>query len=269
MGSERDVESTRAFGRAVDFGRTAAEYRRFRAGFPLAFFETLMARGWIAAGRRALDLGTGTGTVARGLAELGLHVVATDPAAPLLAQARELDREAGVNVDHREGRAESIELDDASLDVVTAGQCWHWFDRGRAAAEVLRVLRPAGRVIVAHFDWIPVPGNVVAATEELISAANPAWTMGGGSGLYPRWLLDLGVAGFVELETFSFDMEQPYTHEAWRGRVRASAGIKASLDEAGIERFDRALAEVLATRFPEDPLLVRHRVWAVSGRRPG
>lgn len=264
---EQDIPSTKAFGRSVDFGRAADEYRRFRAGFPAAFFDALAARGWIAAGQRALDLGTGTGTVARGLAERGLEVIASDPATSLLAQAVELDRAADVSVDYRVGRAEAIAAADASLDLVTAGQCWHWFDRDAAAAEVARVLRPGGRVVVAHFDWVPLPGNVVEATEELIRAHNPRWTMGGGTGLYPQWLRDLGSAGFEALETFSFDVAQPYSHAAWRGRIKASAGVSASLDAAATERFDAALARRLAERFPDDPLAVPHRVWAVGGVR--
>lgn len=265
MTSGLDVSSIREFGRNVDFGRTSIEYRRYRLGFPPAFFDALGARGWIAQGQRALDLGTGTGTIARGLAERGLSVLAMDPATALLDQAAELDREAGVAVDYREGRAEAIEVPDGTFDVVTAGQCWHWFDRSRAAAEAARVLAPRGRLIIAHSDWVPLPANVVEATEHLIQDFNPAWTMGGGTGLYPQWLMDLATGGFDRIETFSFDVEQPYSHEAWRGRIRASAGVKASLDQAAIERFDRALAEMLSAQFPDDTLLVPHRIWVASG----
>lgn len=267
MTDGRDMHSTRAFGESVDFGRTARDYRRFRAGFPPAFFDALAARGWITAGQRALDLGTGTGTVARGLAARGLRLTATDPKAALLEEAAALDRAEGVAVDYRVGKAEAIDAPEAAFDLVTAGQCWHWFDRDAAAGEAARVLRPGGRIVVAHFDWVPLPGNVVEATEALIRAHNPQWTMGGGTGLYPAWLRDLATAGFGDLETFSFDLDQPYSHAGWRGRIKASAGVSASLDAAATERFDAALAEVLATDFPEDPLAVPHRVWAVSGVR--
>jgi ubiquinone/menaquinone biosynthesis C-methylase UbiE len=157
MTHKQDIPSTRAFGRSVDFGRTATEYRRYRAGFPPAFFDALETRGWIAQGQRALDLGTGTGTVARGLAERGLSVLATDPATALLEQAAEIDREAGVVVDYRAGRAEAIDAPDGTFDLVTAGQCWHWFDQPRATAEAARVLAAGGRIIIAHFDWLPCP----------------------------------------------------------------------------------------------------------------
>jgi SAM-dependent methyltransferase len=267
MTRTQDIEATHAFGQSVDFGRTATEYRRYRAGFPRSFFDSLEIRGWISVGQRALDLGTGTGTVARGLAERGLSVVAIDPATALLEQAAALDRDAGIVIDYREGRAEALDVPTGAFNVVTAGQCWHWFNRPVAAAEAARVLAPSGRLVVAHFDWLPLPGNVVEATEALILKFNPSWTMSGGTGIYPQWLRDLSGAGFKALETFSFDVIQPYTQEGWRGRIRASAGVKASLDAAAIDQFDQELAELIKARFPDDPLLVPHRVWAVSGVR--
>ncbi|MXY35877.1 MAG: hypothetical protein F4Y54_03750, partial [Dehalococcoidia bacterium] len=51
----------------VDFGRAASDYATFRAGFPDRFFDELEAHGVGFAGIDAVDLGTGTGTVARGL----------------------------------------------------------------------------------------------------------------------------------------------------------------------------------------------------------
>ncbi|RFU85605.1 class I SAM-dependent methyltransferase [Streptomyces triticagri] len=250
-----------------DFGRTADDYARHRAGFPPELVTRLAERGVAVDGRDVVDLGTGTGTLARLFALAGGRVTGVDPAAPLLQQAEALDREAGVNVTHRVATAEDTGLAGGGYDVVSAGQCWHWFDAPRAAAEVRRLLRPGGRVVIAHFDWLPLPGNAVAATEELITEFNPDWAYGGGTGLYPRWLTDLAVAGFGGIETFSFDLDVPYTPEAWTGRIRASAGVGASLAEAEVDRFTDALESVLRTRFPGDVLEILHRTWAVTAVR--
>ncbi len=221
-----------------------------------------------ARGQRVVDVGTGTGSVARGFALRGCEVIGIDPSEQLIEQAKRLDEEAGVNVEYRIARAEDTGLSDKSVDVYAAGQCWHWFDRPRAAAEARRVLAAGGTIVICHFDWLPLDGNVVEATEQLILAHNPGWGAAGGRGMYPAWTTDVATAGFTGIETFSYDEPVHYTHEGWRGRIRASAGVAASLDAEAVQRFDADLAKLLTQRFPEDPLEVPHRVWALLAHRP-
>lgn len=250
---------------APDFGLTAADYGAHRAGFPAELGRRLVEMGAVRAGDRALDVGTGTGALARLLAPHVRSLLGTDPSERLLRQARELT--TAPNVEYEAGSAEDTALPDASFDLVTAGQCWHWFDGDRAAAELRRVLRPDGRIVIAHFDWIPLPGNMVEATESLILELNPGWSLGGGTGIHPRWLTDLAGAGFEDLRTLSFDLAVPYSHKAWIGRIRASAGVGASLPPPEVERFSARLAALLADRFPGDPLEVPHRAWAVTAEK--
>jgi SAM-dependent methyltransferase len=252
----------------ADFGKTANDYGRHRAGFPDEFFDRLVASGILRAGMRALDLGTGTGTIARGLAIRGCDASGLDRSAPLMEQAAELDRAAGVQVSYVSAAAEQTGFPAAQFDLVTAGQCWHWFDRPRAAAESRRVLKPGGRLVIGHFDWIPLPGNMVEATERLIEKHNPNWKFGGGLGIYPQWPRDMAVAGLKNIETFSFDIEVIFTHEAWRGRIRASAGVGASLAPEAVAAFDDELRAMLAEHWPTDPMPVMHRVFAAIGVAP-
>jgi SAM-dependent methyltransferase len=253
----------------VDFGKTAGDYARHRVGFPDAFFTRLFDEGLARPGESALDLGTGTGTVARGLALRGCAVTGLDPSAALLAQAAALDRAAGVQVRQVRSTVEAADFAPASFDLLTAGQCWHWFDRPRAAALARRWLRPGGRLVIAHFDWLPLAGNMVEDTERLIRAHNPAWHLGGNSGLYPAWLKEVRETGFGDVRTFSFDMVVPYSHADWRGRIRASAGVGASLEPAAVERFDAELGALLTERHPAEPMAVPHCVWGLSAVAPG
>lgn len=250
----------------VDFGRTSKDYARHRAGFPESLFDRLARYAVGLPGQRIVDLGAGTGTLARGFARRGCDVTGIDVAAQQLAQARELDQIAGVQVVYHVAPAEDTGLPAASFDVVTAGQCWHWFDRPRAASEVNRLLRPGGALVIAHYDWLPLAGNVVELTEALIEKHNPAWRFGGGAGIYPQWFRDVAEAGFAEIESFTYDEPAIYDHASWRGRVRASAPIGGNLPADDVARFDADLAAALASRFPDEPLLVPHRVFALICR---
>lgn len=250
----------------TNFGAAAVDYAKHRAGFPESFFERVERLGLFREGDRVVDVGTGTGTLARGFARRGARVVGIDPDERLMEQARALDGAAGVHVEYLTGKAERIPLPDACAELVSAGQCWHWFDGAKAAAEFARIAKPGARALVAHFDWVPLPGNVVEATERLILAYNPAWRLGGGDGIHPESLPHLHAAGFREVETFSYDMDALYTPEAWRGRIRASAGVGASLPPDRVRAFDMDLARLLAESFPAEVLAVHHRVFAISAK---
>jgi ubiquinone/menaquinone biosynthesis C-methylase UbiE len=142
-----------------DFGATALDYARHRAGFPDSLFERLKPFGVGEAGQSVVDLGTGTGTLARGFARRGCRVLGVDIADRLLEQARALDAAEGLEVEYRIARAERTGLPERCAEVVSAGQCWHWFDRAAVAAEAARILMPRGTVVIAYFDWLPLPAT--------------------------------------------------------------------------------------------------------------
>ncbi len=251
-----------------DFGLTVADYAQHRADFPVELFERLAAHEFGLAGQRLLDLGTGTGALARVFATAGCQVTGLDPSAEMLGGARQLARDLGRRIDWLQSRAEQTGLRSQSFDLICAGQCWHWFQAAQAAREAARVLKPEGRLMIAQFDWLPIAGNLVAAVEELILRYSPTWHLGGGTGLYPERFVQLGEAGFVDIESFSFDVQVPYSQEAWRGRIRASAGVGGSLAAEEVARFDAEHQELLLRDFPQDPLAVPHRVFAILARPP-
>lgn len=249
-----------------NFGAAARDYAKHRAGFPDSFYDRLQSIGIGLPGQVVADIGTGTGTLARGFALRGCHAIGIDPDERLLEQARQLDREAGVNVDYRTGVAEQIPLVDTCADVISAGTCWHWFDGPAAAGETRRIGKPGAYVVLAFFAWLPLSGNVVEATERLIEKHNPDWHYGGGNGFYYECIDHLQQAGMDNIETFSYDVHVPYTQEGWRGRIRASAGVGASMTPAEVQVFDAELAALLESSFNKEPLRVHHRVFTVIGR---
>ena len=108
-------------------------------------------------GDRLLDVGCGTGEVVRALAGLvgpdGI-VVGVEPSATMLHEARRRTRETTVRVEFCSGDISRLHFDDAAFDAVTCERVFQHLDTPDAAlAELVRVTRPGGRVVVIDTDW--------------------------------------------------------------------------------------------------------------------
>lgn len=245
-----------------DYGAAAQDYARFRAGFPPRFFEHLIGMGLGKRDQQVVDMGCGTGTLALGFALRGAQVTAVDPAHAMVAMTQQLAQARGLNIRTRLGRAETFTTSPPGADLITCGQCWHWFDRPRAAVQLIKALAPGGALVICHLDWLARPGTPAGVTHGIIESLGiqPDLTFD-TVGIYPQWAVDVAQAGFVDTETFSFEWTVPYDIEGWRGRMRASAWADP--------RLDAALTEALQTCWPDGALQVPHRVWALVTRRPG
>ncbi|GAB4500343.1 MAG: hypothetical protein OHK003_20140 [Anaerolineales bacterium] len=73
---------------AYNFGLTAHDYAKYRAGFPNDFFERVFNEKIVREGDALVDLGTGTGALAREFAARGCQVIGVDISAQLLEQAQ-------------------------------------------------------------------------------------------------------------------------------------------------------------------------------------
>ncbi len=253
----------------VDFGRHSEDYADYRPGFPASFYRRLDAIARIE-GSRSLDLATGPGTVALELAALGSTVVGIDVSAGQVATARSVARERnlGGRARFQVANAEETGLDADAFDLVTAGQCWHWFDSAAAMAEAQRVLRPGGVLAIAHYCYLAEHSPVARDTEELILEFNPSWTMAGWSGIFPELIDEVIRRGFRLVEQFCYQHLEEFSHAAWRGRIRTCNGVgSGGLPPAEVPRFDRALGRLLSEKYP-DPVPVEHRVWCVVARKP-
>lgn len=221
-------------------------------------------------GSRSLDLATGPGTIALELARRGSSVVGLDVSAGQVATANRVSKERNLEdkAHFRVGNAEHTGLKAGSFDMVTAGQCWHWFDSAAAMAEALRVLRPGGVLVIGHYSYLAAHSAVARDTEELILEFNPSWSMAGSTGILPELIDEVILGGFRLVEQFCYQHHEEFSHARWRGRMRTCNGVgSGGLPPSEVLRFDEALGRLLSKRYP-DPMLVDHRVWCVVARKP-
>ena len=130
-----------ARGPHTSFAEVADAYERGRPEYPGE------AVRWLAGDEvgDVVDLGAGTGKLTRALVALGHRVTAIEP----LPEMLELLPASAPGAFAILGNAEIIPLPDASADVVTSAQAFHWFDHPVALPEIARILRPGGRLAIA------------------------------------------------------------------------------------------------------------------------
>ncbi len=127
------------------FSDRAGDYAAGRPSYPAAVLDVLFDGLGDPASAVVVDLGAGTGISARLLASRGARVLALEPNRAMREAA-----EPDPRVEWLAAGAERTGLDEASVDLVTAFQAFHWFDHDEALREMVRILRPGGRAAVVY-----------------------------------------------------------------------------------------------------------------------
>jgi SAM-dependent methyltransferase len=135
--------------RALSFGRGAVEYERVRPEYSQEALDLVTARLGLEPEAEVLDLAAGTGKLTRALVERFARVTAVEPDPGMRAVLSQVTDCYLV----LEGRAEAIPLPDGAVDAVFVGQAFHWFSTPEAVAEMARVLRPGGGLVMIWNAW--------------------------------------------------------------------------------------------------------------------
>lgn len=244
-------------GRTIDWGKASIDYAKFRSGQPDSFFDLMRAFGIGTQGQEILDLGTGTGAIALRYAQRGAHVTGIDISPEQIAAAQKMAQEQRVNVEFQVCAAERLTFPKQSFDVVTANQCWLYFNKTDVIRQVLWVLKEKGLLVTSHCSWLPLADPIAQKSEDLVREFNPDWTAHSWVGevpAMPAWALgSFRLRGF-----FCYDEALPFTRESWAGRIRACRGIGASLDAERVAEFDKQHMQMLSAG-PEK-FTVLHRI---------
>lgn len=193
------------------FGAKVADYVASRPDYPTALFDWLQAEGVLRVGSRVADVGAGTGLLTRDLLSRGAQVLAVEPNEAMRGAC---DRLLGHRAGYRSapGRAEALPVADASLDLITAAQAFHWFEGPATRREFDRALVAGGAVALVWNDRLD--------DDPLTRATNQVFEHFGGE----RRAAMLGDADRSAVDAFF----APRVGRVWHG------GHHHALDEAGL-----------------------------------
>lgn len=234
--------------RARSFDGWADEYERYRPGYPVELFDLIADRLGLPADAEVVDLGAGTGKVARAAAGRGWHVIAVEPGKAMLDVLRRQAAAERLEVELVRGTAERTGLPSATVDAALAGEAYHWFDAPAALAEMGRIVRPGGGI---SFFWNVIDGDrlaLIAGERRLVAehgiAGPEALTRPGARAETGDAVRAAGVFG--EPEFVQLSHVRVMTGEEYVGLANTKSHLRTAPPEVQ-ERYERAFREMLAS----------------------
>jgi ubiquinone/menaquinone biosynthesis C-methylase UbiE len=162
-------------------GRTG-NYSRSRPDYPDEIIDHLVKDRVIGTGSLIADIGSGTGKLSRLFLKHGFSVICVEPNPEMREQAKR-DLMEFSNVTINDATAENTGLPDHSVDIVVAGQAFHWFDPMAAGKEFLRILKPGGKVALIWNDRVQNSGSFNEDYERICSTYSNGYHKSGSRSL--------------------------------------------------------------------------------------
>jgi len=238
------------------FSRQASDYRRHRPGYPPALFSYLASLA--PAAERALDVATGSGQAAVGLADHFASVRATEPSRAQLERAMPHPKVA-----YALESAEDISAPEGPFDLLTVAQAAHWFDLPRFYREAQRVLKPGGVIALWTYGMLSAVGGVDAVIADFYrDVVGPYWPR-------ERHHVEEGYARlpfpFEEITAPHFALQKDWSLEDAIGYLRSWSAVQRYTRLRGRDPMDIVIAP-LASAWGEGRRLVSWPVRLRIGR---
>lgn len=224
-------------GKAFDWGRTSGDYAKYRDIYPEIFYEKIVKRNLCTQGQHVLDLGTGTGVLPRNMYRYGAQWIGTDISENQILQAEKLSEESNMKLQYQAVAAEDVDFPDDTFDVITACQCFWYFDYEKVMPNLSRMLKKDGRLLLLYMAWLPFEDKIAHASEELVLQYNPKWS-GAGETMHPIFVPDCVYETFETAYHEEYEVDIPFTKETWHGRMKACRGVGASLSPEEIAKWE-------------------------------
>lgn len=252
-------------GKAFDWGKTSEYYAKYRDIYPEVFYSKVADRGLCIKGQNVLDLGTGTGVFARNMYKYGATWTGIDISPEQIEQAKRLSFEAKMDIEFKTVSVEKMDFPSDSFDVITACQCFFYFDHEKITPELHRILKKNGKIIILYMAWLPYEDKIAGESEKIVLKYNPDWT-GKGETKHPIQIPSVMNEYFNLEESEEYELKVPFTRNSWHGRMIACRGVGASLSPEEFARWDIEHREFLNT-VPESFDVQHYAAVAILKRR--
>ena len=259
--SDKRIDS----GKPFDWGKTSDEYAKYRDIYPKEFYKKIVDRNLCIKGQRVLDLGTGTGVLPRNMYGYGAAWVGTDISPEQIIQAKRMAEEGHMDIDFLAVPAEEIDFPDSSFDVITACQCFWYFDHEKVIPKLASMLKPNGKLLILYMAWLPDEDPIAGESEKMILKYNPDWS-GAGEHRRPIRIPDVVYKYFDMEDHEEYNLKIPFTRESWHGRIKASRGIGASLTADELAGWDKEHRDLLDKIAPDRFEVLHYAALAVLKR---
>lgn len=236
-------------GKPFDWGKTSLDYAKFRDIYPQEFYQKIIDRNLCIDGQVVLDLGTGTGVLPRNMYRYGAKWIAADISENQIEQAKILSKD--MNIEYYAVSTEDIDFPDNSFDVITACQCFFYFDHETVVPKLWRMLKSGGRILILYMAWLPFEDKIAGASENLVLKYNPDWS-GAGETMHQIYIPDCYKEKFELAYHEEYTLQVPFTRESWNGRIKACRGIGASLTDQEIAMWEQEHRKLLEEIAPEE-----------------
>lgn len=203
-------------GRAFDWGKTSEDYAKYRDIYPKEFYAKLAELSLGIKDQNVLDLGTGTGVIPRNMYSYGAKWTGADISENQILHAEKLSKNAGMDIDYIVAAAEDVDFPDKTFDVITACQCFWYFDHKRVMPELYRILKPGGKLLVLYMVWLPYEDAIAGKSEELVLKYSPAWS-GAGETMHPINIPECYKTYFNMIQHEEYRLKVHFTRDSWNG----------------------------------------------------
>ena len=222
------------------FSNRVEDYIRYRPNYPRALVGLLEDECGLTRESVIADVGSGTGILSELFLRGGNRVYGVEPNREMREAGERLlsSYENFLSVD---GRAEATTLDDSSVDFVTAGQAFHWFDPASARREFKRILRDGGWAVLVWNDRRTEGTPLLAEYERLLNEYGTDYKE-----VSSKWAEGESISalfGTGEVSTKEFDNQQVVDFDGLKGRL-TSASYAPLPDHPNYEPLMRELASL-------------------------